>query len=161
MCALMSMHIFTGEAALQALGSRSPANRPGIYLHSIGRQACSDFIWPKARRVLCTHAQVDSLYIATAHFTPHHMDSIAAFQGLKVLHMDWKTMVGAVDSAAFSVFGELTQLEELVLAPQLTGVDDEGFMLGFGPLHRLRRLELCGVERVRILGKCFCMCLST
>lgn len=93
--------------------------------------------------------QVDSLYVATAQFTPHHMDSIAAFQGLKVLHMDRHTMAGAMDSAAFSVIGELSQLEELVLAPQLTGVDDEGFMLGLGPLHRLRSLELYGVERVR------------
>ena len=81
------------------------------------------------------------------------MNSIAAFQGLKVLHMDRQTMAGSVDSATFPVFGQLTQLEELVLAPQLTGVDDEGFMLGFGPLHRLRRLELCGVERVRALHK--------
>ncbi len=98
-----------------------------------------------------THVQVDSLYVATAQFMPHHMDSIAAFQGLKVLHMDRHTMAGAMDSAAFAVIGELTQLEELVLAPQLTGVDDEGFMLGLGPLQRLRRLELYGLERVRHL----------
>lgn len=136
---------FTAKTALQAVGSRRPRH---------------DITWLKAQPILCTHAQVDSLYIASAHFMPHHMDSIAAFRGLKVLHMDRATMAGAMDSATFSVLGQLTELEELMLAPQLTGVDDEGFMLGFGPLHRLRHLELCGVERVSTVGNCFCVCLS-
>ena len=98
----------------------------------------------------CACVQVDSLYIATPQFMRRsHMDSIAAFQGLKVLHMDRQTMtVGAMDSAAFSRIGALTQLEELLLAMQLTEVDDEGFLLGLAPLHRLRRLECFGVERV-------------
>ena len=135
--------------------------RSGICTVQAGWHACSDLMSLEARLILCTHVQVDSLYIAAAQFMPHHMDSIAAFQGLKVLHMDRATLAGAMDSAAFSVLGELTELEELVLAPQLTGVDDEGFMLGFGPLHRLRRLEICGVERVRTLGGCFCMRLSS
>lgn len=92
---------------------------------------------------------MDSLYVSTLEFLPRHMDGIAAFQGLKVLHLDRQTMKAeTMDSAAFSRIGELTELEELLLAMQLTEVDGEGFMMGLGPLHQLRRLECFGVERV-------------
>ena len=89
------------------------------------------------------------LYVSTPKMTLHHINSIPAFSTLKILHMDRQaTHAEAMDDTAFSIIGSLTQLEELVLALQLTNVSDRGFLRGLGPLRSLRRLECFGVERV-------------
>lgn len=93
--------------------------------------------------------QVHSLYITTPELALQHMDSIAAFEALRVLHIDRQAFAaGAMDDAAFSLIGKLTQLEDLMLAVQLSAVTDDGFLAGLGQLHCLRRLEMFGVKRV-------------